>query len=180
MDIKCSVFIATSLDGFIARSNGDVDWLSDGEGANSSQDYGYKEFFNSIDTLVMGRSTYETVLTFGEWPYGEKKVVVLSRGNPSVPSNITDRVQIMSGTPSEVVRGLAASGTRHLYVDGGVTIQGFLRARLIDEMTITRLPILIGEGIPLFGRLEGDVRLEHRGTRSFESGYVQSHYRVFR
>jgi dihydrofolate reductase len=180
MNIKCSVFIGTSLDGYIAHKNGDIDFLSVGDEGGSSQDYGYKEFFDSIDTLVIGRGTYEVVLGFDEWGYGEKRVVVLSSGSPPVPAHLADRVQVMTGTPGKIVKQLEKAGARHLYVDGGVTIQGFLRAGLIDELIITRLPILIGEGIPLFGNLERDVRLEHLSTRSYENGYVQSHYRVLK
>lgn len=180
MEIKCSVFIGTSLDGYIARKNGEIDFLSVGESADSSEDYGYQAFFDTIDTMVMGRGTYEVVLGFDQWAYGDKKVVVLSSGNPPIPSHLKDRVQIMSGVPGEIVQRLADSGARHVYVDGGITIQRFLRAGLIDEMTITRLPVLIGEGIPLFGDLEADIRLEHLGTRTYQGGYVQSRYRVVR
>lgn len=179
-DIKCSVFIATSLDGFIARVDGGIDWLTGGAAPENSEDYGYKEFFDSIDTLVMGRSTYEKVLTFADWPYGDKKTVVLSSGTLQVPQHIAGKVEVMSGEPSMVVRLLSEQGARHLYIDGGKTIQAFLRAGLIDELTITTLPILIGEGIPLFGSLDGDIKLEHLNTRSFDSGYVQSQYRVLR
>jgi len=178
--IKCSVFIATSLDGFIARQDGSIDWLTGSGSPENSEDYGYQEFFDSIDTLVMGRSTYEQVLTFGEWPYGDKKTVVLSSSRLQVPEHVKGKVEEMAGEPELVVRQLAERGARHLYIDGGKTIQGFLRAGLIDELTITTLPILIGEGIPLFSSLDGDVKLEHLNTRSFESGYVQSQYRVLR
>ncbi len=178
MDVHCSVFIATSLDGFIARLNGDIDWLTGGEQSESGEDYGYKAYFDSIDMLVMGRNTYEKVASFSEWPYGDKPVVVLSSRALPVPERLGGKVETMSGAPGEVVGRLAGRGARRLYIDGGVTIQGFLRAGLIDEMTITRLPALIGEGLPLFGRLDGDIRLEHLGTKSYANGLVQSRYRV--
>lgn len=180
MNIKCSVYIATSLDGYIARPDGSIDWLTGSGAPENSEDYGFEAFFDSIDALVMGRKTYEQVLTFGEWPYGDKKVVVLSSGSPRIPEHLAGKVEIMSSEPGEIVGRLAESGARHLYIDGGVTVQGFLRAGLIDELTITRLPILIGEGIPLFGVLEGDVHLEHLETQSFKSGMVQSRYRVMK
>ena len=178
MSIKCSVFIATSLDGFIARPNGDLDWLTGGSGAEESEDYGYKEFIDSVDTLVMGRNTYELALTFGEWPYSNKQVVVLSSGSPAIPTHLAKSVVVVAQPPTALVQQLAAKGARHLYIDGGKTIQGFLRAGLIDEMTITTIPILIGEGIPLFGALEHDVKLQHLATRAYASGFVQSKYSV--
>lgn len=178
MDVRCSVFIATSLDGFIARANGDIEWLSGDSSQGSGEDYGYQVFFDSIDTLVMGRATFEQVLNFGEWPYRGKSVVVLSRSRGQVPEHLTGMAEIMSGEPEELLQRLAERGTRHVYVDGGATIQCFLRAGLIDEMIITRIPILIGQGLPLFGRLVKDIHLEHIETRSFKSGLVQSRYRV--
>ena len=178
MSIKASVFIATSLDGFIARSNGDLDWLSGAQSASTEQDYGYQEFMDTVDTIVVGRNTFELVLTFDSWPYSGKKVVVLSSKPSAVPPHLVDDVEWLSLPPQRLVERLASQGAAHLYVDGGKTIQGFLRAGLIDELTITRVPILIGTGVPLFGPLNHDVRLTHIATRQFESGFVQSKYRV--
>lgn len=177
MAIRCSVFIATSLDGFIARKNGDLDWLPGSDGAGG-EDHGYEEFFASIDTLVMGRNTYELVLTFGDWPYRGKKVVVLSSRFPGIPARLAEGIEGTSASPAELVRQLEASGSAHVYVDGGKTVQSFLQADLIQDMTITRVPVLIGDGIPLFGALDRDIRLRHESTRSFESGLVQSRYKV--
>jgi dihydrofolate reductase len=176
--IKCSVFIATSLDGFIARKNGDLDWLPGSDGETGSDDYGFKEFFKSIDTLIIGRNTYELALTFKEWPYRGKNVVVLSSGFPKIPRNLAEGVVGTSSSPKELIHRLASSGSAHAYVDGGKTIQGFLQANLIQEMTITRIPVLIGEGISLFGPLAHDIKLQHVSTRTFESGFVQSKYKV--
>jgi dihydrofolate reductase len=176
--IRCSVFIATSLDGFIARKNGDLDWLPGSDGVTGSEDYGFHEFFTSIDTLVMGRNTYELALTFKEWPYHGKSVVVLSSRFPKLPTKLAEGVEGTSSLPKELMHRLAASGSAHVYVDGGKTIQSFLQADLIQEMTITRIPILIGEGISLFGALPHDIKLQHLSTRSFESGFVQSKYKV--
>lgn len=178
MSIKCSVFIATSLDGFIARKDGAIDWLVGDELEASGEDYGYKAFFDSVDWMVMGRNTYELALTFPEWPYVNKRMVVLSSSTPAIPERLATSVTVMSGTPTEIVQRLSAENARHLYIDGGKTIQGFLSAGLIDEMIITRIPILIGEGIPLFGPLVQDIHLEHIQTKAYGNGFVQSHYNV--
>jgi dihydrofolate reductase len=145
--------------------------------ASNREDYSYKAFFDSADALVMGRNTYETALGFDEWQYGDKGVIVLSRGTLRMPDHLAAIVEIMASSPAECVSRLAERGVTHGYVDGGQTIQRFLNAGLIDEVTITRLPILIGEGVPLFGRLDADIQLEHIETRSYASGYVQSKYR---
>ncbi len=167
-----SVFIGTSLDGFIARPNGAFDFLpEDGE------PHGYDEFMASVDTLVIGRKTFETVLAFPSWPYGDKRVVVLS-SRPLDVSAAKGAVEHMAGPPAEIVARLDASSTRHAYIDGGITIQGFLRAGLIQRLIITRVPVLIGEGIPLFGALPRDMRLRHVATRHYPSGLVQSEYQV--
>ena len=178
MSINASVFIATSLDGFIARANGDLDWLTGAQGASTEQDYGYQEFMDAVDTIVLGRNTFELVLTFDTWPYGGKKVIVLSSKPSAVPPHLADNVEWLSLSPERLVERLAAQGATHLYVDGGKTIQGFLNAGLIDELTITRVPVLIGTGVPLFGPLNHDVRLTHIATQQFENGFVQSKYRV--
>jgi len=176
--IKCSVFIATSLDGFIARKNGDLDWLPGSDGVVGGEDYGFNEFFASVDTLVVGRKTYELALTFKEWPYRGKNVIVLSSGFPKEPKSLIEGVKGTSSSPKEVIHRLAASGFEHVYVDGGKTIQSFLQAGLIQDMTLTRIPVLIGEGIPLFGPAAHDIKLHHVSTRAFESGFVQSKYKV--
>lgn len=169
-----SVFIGTSLDGFIARPNGDLDWLPPGGG----EPHGYNEFIASVDALVIGRKTFEKVLTFGAWPYGDKRVVVLSSRPVDLSAAGEGIVEQMSGSPAEIVSQLAASGAHHLYIDGGITIQRFLRAGLIQRLIITRVPVLIGDGIPLFGTLERDIRLRHVRTQHYPSGLVQSEYAV--
>ncbi len=172
--MKASVFIATSLDGYIARTDGGLDWLPGDE----CEPHGYEEFMAGVDALVIGRGTYETVLAFDGWPYGDKPVVVLSStlSQTAAPAGAT--CELMSGPPETVVARLAARGMQHLYVDGGVTIQGFLRAGLIQRLTITRIPVLLGSGIPLFGAVPRDIRLQHQWTRTFPSGMVQSEYLV--
>jgi len=176
--VKCSVFIATSLDGFIARKNGGLDWLPGIDGETGGEDYGFYEFFASIDALVMGRKTYESALTFKEWPYRGKKVIVLSSGFPKTLKVLSEDVEGTSLPPRELIQRLASSGAEHVYVDGGKTIQSFLKAGLIQEMTITTVPVLIGEGISLFGPLEHDIKLQHVSTKAYESGLVQSKYKV--
>jgi dihydrofolate reductase len=168
-----SVFVGTSVDGFIARPNGELDWLPEGGG----EPHGYNEFFASVDALVIGRKTFETVLGFDTWPYGDKRVVVLS-SSPVDLSVARGVVEQMAGNPVDIVEKLAASGAHHLYVDGGITIQRFLRAGLVQRLVITRVPVLIGDGVPLFGSLPKDVRLTHVATRDFPSGLVQSEYRI--
>jgi dihydrofolate reductase len=171
--VKASVFIGTSLDGFIARTNGDLDFLPPGGG----EPHGYDEFMATVDALVIGRKTFEKVLTFDTWPYGEKPVFVLS-AYPLAPTPLGAVVEHMSGGPADILSQLAARGIRHVYVDGGITIQRFLQAGLIQRLIITRVPVLIGDGIPLFGSLQRDIPLEHVATRQYASGLVQSEYVV--
>lgn len=169
-----SVFVGASVDGFIARANGDLDFLPEGGG----EPHGYNEFMASVDAIVIGRKTFETVLTLGAWPYGDKRVLVLSSRPVDLSAAGGGVVEQMGGSPAEIVSQLAASGVRHVYVDGGITIQGFLRAGLIQRLIITRVPVLIGDGVPLFGALPRDVRLRHVATRHYASGLVQSEYQV--
>ena len=171
--MKASVFVGTSLDGFIARANGDFDFLPPGGG----EPHGYDEFMATVDALVIGRNTFETVLAFDAWPYGEKPVFVLST-RPLAPPRPGAMVERMSGPPADIVSQLAARGIRHIYVDGGITIQRFLQAGLIQRLIITRVPVLIGAGIPLFGALQRDIVLQHVATRQYASGLVQSEYVV--
>ncbi|HEY4901847.1 MAG TPA: dihydrofolate reductase family protein [Candidatus Sulfotelmatobacter sp.] len=169
-----SIFIGASVDGFIARPNGDLDFLPAGGG----EPHGYNEFIATVDVLVIGRKTFETVLAFPNWPYGDKRVVVLSSRPLDFSAVRGGLVEQMSGTPAEIVAKLEASGAHHVYLDGGITIQRFLRAGLVHRLTITRVPVLIGEGIPLFGSLPRDVHLKHVATQHYASGLVQSKYQI--
>lgn len=173
--MKTSVFVGTSLDGCIARPDGALDFLDHA----GNVDHGYDAFIATVDAIVMGRHTYETVLGFGTWPYGSRPVYVLSSSaiKPAPPDAV---VHHLSGSPQEVVAELERRGVGHAYLDGGITIQRFLRAGLIDRLIVNRLPVLIGEGIPLFGSVERDVVLRHIGTQSYPSGLVQSEYEVVR
>ena len=173
LSVKASVFIATSLDGFIARANGGLDWLPEG----GAEEHGYESFMATVDALVIGRKTYETVLSFDAWPYGTKPVFVLSTGPlaPAPPDAVAER---MSGDPTDIVAQLGKRGICHAYVDGGITIHRFLQAGLIQRFIITRIPILLGTGIPLFGPLQHEIILKHVATRQYPSGMVQSEYQI--
>lgn len=171
-----SVFVGTSVDGFIARHNDSLDFLDEGGG----EPHGYDEFFASIDTLLIGRKTYEVVVKFPEWPYGEKRVVVLSSQPLDFSGISAAHVEQMTGSPQDIISQLAATGAQNIYLDGGVTIQRFLRAGLVDRLIITRVPVLIGEGIPLFGSLPHDVHLRHVRTQHYATGLVQTEYHVMR
>ncbi len=171
--MTASVFIGTSLDGFIARANGKFDFLPPDVG----EPHGYDEFMATVDALVIGRKTFETVLAFEKWPYGKKPVFVLST-HSLAPAPVGAVLERMSGAPAEIVSQLAARGVRHVYVDGGITIQKFLQEGLIQRLIITRVPVLIGAGISLFGAIPDDIVLKHVATRQYASGLVQSEYVV--
>ena len=174
--MQTSVFVGVSVDGFLARANGELDFLD----AAGSESHGYEEFISTVDTIVIGRKTFEVVMGFDAWPYGERRIVTLSSQpmDLSAASARGGRVEQMSGPPAQITSRLAAEGAQHVYVDGGVTIQGFLRAGLIQRLVISRVPVLIGSGIPLFGALPQDVSLRHVATKAFRGGLVQSEYEV--
>ena len=169
------VYIASSLDGFIAANGGGLDWLDDIPNPDGS-DFGFADFIENIDALVMGRNTYEKVLTFGSWPY-DKPVFVPSSTELNIPEELKGKVVRVQGTPKELVAALKALGHENLYVDGGLTIQGFLEADLIDEMIITRVPVLLGNGVPLFGKLMESLHFSHVSTDVINDTIVKSHYR---
>ena len=172
---------ATSLDGFIAREDGGIDWLAEANArVPKGEDCGFAEFMSTVDALVMGRKTFELVRTFATWPYGDTPMVVLSSRMGALPDGVPGTVYLTNETPRTLLARLSGLGMRHLYIDGGVTIQRFLAAQLIDEITITTIPVVIGAGRPLFGPLAADVQLEHLSTRAFEFGFVQNKYRVVR
>src|SRR5262245_57209064 len=148
--MRTSVFVGASVDGFIARPNGAFDFLSSGGG---ERDNGYEAFFETVDVLIIGRNTYEVVLPFPTWPYGDKPVFVLS-SRPLAPAPAGANVERLLGTPDEILSSVEARGFKHAYVDGGLTIQQFLRAGLIQRLVITHVPVLIGTGIPLFGPVD--------------------------
>ena len=170
---RCAVFIASSLDGYIARADGGLDWLSIVE--REGEDYGYREFLGSVDALVMGRRTYDTVLGFDEWPFSDKRCIVLTHARPASPR--ADE-EFASGAPAALLEQLGRQGVRRVYVDGGAVIRQFLAAGLVDELTLSVIPVILGAGIRLF---EGDPlhrasSLRLIGARNFGSGLVQLRY----
>lgn len=166
--IRASVFVGVSVDGFLARPDGTFDFLEAGGG----EPHGFEEFLATVDVLLMGRMTYEVVRAFAEWPYGDRPVFVLS----TKPLPADERIERIEGDPHDILKELEARGFAHVYVDGGLTIQGLLRAGLIDRMVVTRVPVLIGTGIPLFGPTGKDILLHHVSTQSYPTGLVQSTY----
>ncbi|MCA9982238.1 MAG: dihydrofolate reductase [Anaerolineales bacterium] len=178
MTLSCAVYIATSLDGFIARPDGDIDWLMRPEYATEAMEgLSYDEFMSTVDTLVMGRHSFEKVLTFDEWPYAVP-VVVLSSRSVAVPDALHGRVRVMNLTPPALVAKLAGEGKKKLYIDGGQTIQRFLRAGLIDELTITILPLILGDGLPLFGVVGHEIALRLLAATPSPNGFVQVRYAI--
>lgn len=172
--MKTVAYIGTSLDGFIARKDGEIDWLIqfDSEEINQS----YTEFSKGIDAIIMGRGTFEKVLTFPSWFY-QQKVFVLSSQIKQIPDTLKEKVSILSMQPKEALDYLSGNGYTNIYVDGGKVIQSFLKENLLDELIITRVPVLIGNGIPLFGDLNKDIAFKHIKTDLFSNGLVKSHYK---
>jgi len=172
--MPCSVFVGVSVDGFLARPDGSVDFLD----AGGPEPHGFQEFFASVDAVVIGRKTWEWVASYGQWMYGGMRVVALSTRPLDFSIFPEARLEQMSGEPADIVARLAATGAHHLYIDGGVTIQRFLRAGCMHRLIVTRVPILIGQGIPLFGALAHDIPLRHFATRTYKGGLVQTEYEI--
>lgn len=170
------VFIATSIDGFIARADGGLDWLQDANAAG--EDHGYDVFMASIDGIFMGRETFKVSLGFDPWPYDKPLIILSTRlEQRDLPDHLVDQVSIARSVP-EARAESERRGWCRAYVDGGATIRSFLREGAVQDMIITRIPVLLGNGLPLFGPLQSDVALLHQETRSFPSGLVQSRYSV--
>jgi len=168
------VYIATSIDGFIADLDGGVDWLDEIPNPDDS-DFGFANFINEIDALLMGKNTFEKVLTFDKWVY-DKPVFVLSNSLSAIPDHLTEKAEIIGGGIQDVINRLKGRGYQNLYVDGGRVIQSFLRENLIDELIITTVPIILGSGIPLFGEVDSHLKLKHKHTELFNNYLVKSHY----
>ena len=171
--MKTTAYIGTSLHGFIARKDGEIDWLIQFDSPEINQSY--TEFVSDIDAIVIGRGTFEKVLTFPTWFY-QQKVFVLSTQIKQIPDYLKEKVTVLSMKPKELLLYLSDKGYSKLYVDGGKVIQSFLINDLLDELIITRVPVLIGDGIPLFGRLEHDITFNHMQTKIFSNGLVMSRY----
>lgn len=177
MSVTFSVFIATSLDGFIARPDGAIDWLPV-PSPEEPDGYGYPAFMETVDCVVMGRKTFESVLHFDPWPYGDKRLIVLSTTMEVIPPQAVDRAELYNGSPEDLAKKLETEGVGRAYLDGGKTIQSYLRAGLVTDILITCIPILIGEGLPLFGPLTEDIALALQRTTAYPNGFVQSVYTV--
>jgi dihydrofolate reductase len=176
MKTNNKVFIATSLDGYIADKEGNIDWLHETPNPEHN-DMGYANFMQTIDALVMGRTTFETVCAFDmEWPY-EKPVFVLSNSLTEVPEDLVGKVFLVSGELTGILKEIHEKGYKNLYIDGGTTIQNFLKEELIDEMVITRFPILLGGGHRLFTELPTRIDFEVIKSEVFLNQLVQTHYR---
>ena len=184
--MKCSVFIASSVDGYIADPEGGVGWLeSAGDptvGLGSDSDMGFNTYIQSVDCMVMGRKSMETIsamnLSREQWPYGNIPIVVLSNTVKVCPENLRGKVEMYAGDLSKLIENLENRGLKHAYIDGGSTITAFLNSKLIDEMTITKAPVLLGEGVLLFGKLERPIKLHASNAISFPNEFVQLKYRV--
>jgi dihydrofolate reductase len=168
------VYIACSLDGYIARKDGGIDWLTEIPNPEQS-DYGFTDFMERVDGIVMGRKTFELVQTFDPWPYG-KPLFVLSRSQAEIPTALRGKAEYVHGPLTEVVESLRARGMKHLYIDGGKTIQSFLQLDLIDELIITRIPIILGSGIPLFAEMEREIRFALVNSEILNKDLVKNTY----
>ena len=171
--MKTIVYVGTSLDGFIARKDGDIGWLVKYQ--NKEVHDSYNEFISKIDAMVIGRGTFEKIITFPEWPY-EKKVFVLSTSLRQIPETLNEKATLVAMKPAALLTFLSGKNFSNIYIDGGKVIQSFLKEDLIDELIITKVPELIGSGIPLFGYLDHDLQFEHIRTNVYSNGLVKSYY----
>ena len=180
MAIESIVFIAASLDGYIARRDGGLDWLDEAnQRVPEGEECGFFSLMASVDALVMGRKTFEKILSFDQWVYGDTPVIVLTHKTIALSANFTGHVSFACKPVAELVTDLENRGMRRVYVDGACTIQNFLKAGLISEITITTIPIILGQGIPLFSQgLVKDITLTHIKTKAYDFGFVQSTYQV--
>ena len=176
--LRVTVFIAQSVDGYIARPDGDTSWLHEIEPGSEDDDGGFNALMASVDAVVMGRKSFETVLGFDGWGYGDTPVIVLSRSLTEVPDKAPETVWIDASAPADLIRKLREDGLTRIYLDGGLVIQSFLREGLVDDMTITTVPVLLGRGIPLFGELDEDIPLRLVDARQWGRGSVQSTYEI--
>ncbi len=184
--MEFSVFIATSADGYIATTDGDVEWLHEAGNPDAdmgdNSDMGFGIYIDSVDSMIMGRKCMEMISSFNltpdQWPYGSTKIFVLSNSVLEAPENLRGKVEMYSGDILGLVSRLEDEGFKHAYVDGGATITSFLNLGLINEMTISIAPILLGEGIPLFGKINKNIRLTNSRAAAFPNEFLQTKYRV--
>lgn len=176
---KISVFIATSMDGYIAKKNGDIDWLtkfSPPTQENEEKDCGFSKFFSEIDVLVMGRNSYAVVSQFDPWPYEGKRVIVLS----STLTSVCKQAELFNGDITQLIKNLQIDGTKHIYVDGGATISQFLEMGLVDQLIISIIPVVLGSGIPLFSKINNDKWCRLLSSQAFSNGLVQLKYETIK
>ena len=171
--MKTSIYIGTSIDGYIAREDGSIDWL---ENYNNNEIFkNYSEFIKKIDAVIIGKGTFEKVLTFPSWPY-DKMVFVLSSSIKKLSNNIKGKAEVISMKPKEVLNILNSRNFTTVNIDGGKVIQSFLRDDCIDEMIISKVPVLLGKGIPMFSQLDSELLFNHIGTNVYSNGLVMSRY----
>ncbi len=171
--MKTFVFLGVSLDGYIARTDGNLDFLDLYQ--DGTEDYGYSDFIKNIDIILMGRKTFEKVITFEEWPYTIPVYIATNKGIV-IPEKFKELCHTISGSPVEIINFFKSKNFHNLYIDGGITIQPFLFQNLIDELTISRLPVLIGDGIPLFLKNQNEIHLTHKQTIVYKNGIIKSIY----
>lgn len=182
--MKCSVYIATSADGYIATTEGGIDWLYTAGNAdmNNNPDMGFNDFIASVDCMIMGRKCMEVISSFNltpeQWPYGNTKIYVLSNSVKVPPENLQDKVEMYSGDIQELINQLEVSGFKHAYIDGGATITSFINLQLINAMIITKAPVILGEGIPLFGKINNRIKLINSEVIAFPNDFIQVKYGV--
>lgn len=184
--MKCSVFIATSLDGFIARNNGSVDWLHTSGKPDADMrdqaDMGFNDYLSSIDCIIMGRKCMEVIsnmnLTADQWPYGDKRIIVLSNTLSQAPENMKGKIELYSGDLTQLIEKLENEGHEHAYIDGGKTIQSFIQLGFIKELTISKAPIILGEGIPLFDKMNSNIELTQAKSMAYPNDFIQIKYTI--
>lgn len=184
--MKCSVFIATSADGYIAGEDGGVEWLETAGNSNVDMgehaDMGFADYIAGVDCMIMGRKCMEKIACFNltpeQWPYGDRRIIVLSRTLTKVPDNLKGKVELYCGDIPVLISQLKKEGYQHLYIDGGVTITSFFNLELVDEITITRAPVLLGKGKPLFGKINKQIKLENAQAQAYANDFIQIKYRV--
>lgn len=183
--MKCSVYIATSADGYIAAADGSVDWLHTAGNKDvdmGSEDMGFKAFMDSVDCMIMGRKCMEMISSMNlspeQWVYGDMRIIVLSNTVKEAPENLREKIEMYSGDINELIQNLERSGLKHAYIDGGSTITTFINLKLINEMIITKIPVLLGDGIPLFGKIDKIVKLEKAEAKAYQNGFIQIKYSV--
>ncbi len=169
---KVSIYIGSSIDGYIARKDGNLDWLHYGH--TGDEDYGFKKFISTIDAVVMGRNTYEVVANFDEWAYKNKRVIILS----TTLTKVRNEAELFSGELTELLAKLYAENIKHVWIDGGITVSRFLEAGLVDDITVSIIAMVLGSGIPLFNTMNQEQKCHLVSTQSYPSGLVQLKYEV--